>query len=76
MPLRALAVHEPPYTDAPTSEFADHLDKLVADGRAPEAAAEFLELMGTPPPVIAEMKAAPYWAHDNVLISVLNEFLA
>ena len=57
VPIRAFVVHEPPYTDGPTDEFAERLEELVGERRESEAAAAFLELLGTPPTVIAEMKA-------------------
>jgi pimeloyl-ACP methyl ester carboxylesterase len=63
VPIRALIVHEPPYTDGPNDEFAEQLEKLVADGRESDAAAAFLELLGTPPAVIEQMQAGPHWAH-------------
>lgn len=63
IPTPKLAVYEPPYTTGPTAEFADELDELVASGRESEAAERFLGLMGTPPQVLGQMKAGPYWAH-------------
>jgi pimeloyl-ACP methyl ester carboxylesterase len=63
VPIRALIVHEPPYTDGPNDEFAHHLEKLVADGHDSDAAAAFLELVGTPPAVIEQMQAGPHWTH-------------
>jgi pimeloyl-ACP methyl ester carboxylesterase len=63
VPIRALVVHEPPYTEVPTDEFAARLEKLVADGRPSDAAAAFLELSGTPSAVIEQMQAGPHWEH-------------
>ncbi len=71
MPIRALAVHEPPYTDGPTSEFADRLEKLVAEGRSSDAAEAFLELF-TPPTVIAEMKAGAQWSYMETFAPTLS----
>ena len=62
LPIRALVVHEPPYTDGPTSDFAEHLEELVDGGRPAEATAAFLELIGTPSGAIDAMKAGPQWA--------------
>jgi len=72
VPIRAFVVHEPPYTDGPTFEFAERLEKLVGEGRCSEAAASFLELLGTPPTVIAEMKAGPHWAHMEAFAPTLS----
>ena len=61
LPIRALAVNEPPYAAGPTTEFADRLDELVRNHQAAEATAAFLELVGTPPAVVAQMQAGPSW---------------
>jgi pimeloyl-ACP methyl ester carboxylesterase len=61
VPVRALVVNEPPYAEGPTVEFAVRLEKLVEQGRPGEATVAFLALVGTPPTVIAQMKAAPGW---------------
>lgn len=63
IPIRGLAVYEPPYTDGPTDAFAAQLAEMTADGRASDAAAAFLRLMGTPDAVIEQMKSASYWGH-------------
>lgn len=62
VPVRRLAVYEPPYTAGPTAELADQLDELAASGRESDAAERFLALF-TPPQVLGQMKAGPYWAH-------------
>jgi pimeloyl-ACP methyl ester carboxylesterase len=72
VPIRALAVNEPPFTGGPTAEFAEHLEELVAAGRTSDAAAAFVELMGTPPAAIAEMKAAPHWARMESFAPTLS----
>jgi pimeloyl-ACP methyl ester carboxylesterase len=72
VPIRALVVNEPPYTAGPSSDFAEHLDELVEGGRSAEATAAFLELIGTPPTAIAEMKAGPYWAHMQAFAPTLS----
>jgi pimeloyl-ACP methyl ester carboxylesterase len=71
-PIRALVVNEPPYTDGPSSAFADHLDELVAHGQPADATAAFLGLVGTPPSVIAEMRAGPRWAHMQAFAPTLS----
>jgi hypothetical protein len=48
------------------------LEKLVADGRPTDAAAAFLELSGTPPTVVAEMRAAPYWPRMEAFAPTLS----
>jgi pimeloyl-ACP methyl ester carboxylesterase len=72
VPIRALVVNEPPFIDGPTFEFAEHLDRLVAEGRTSEATGAFLELLGTPPAVIADMKAGPQWAHMEAFAPTLS----
>jgi hypothetical protein len=39
------------------------LEELVEGGDAAGATVAFLELIGTPPTAITEMKAGPRWAH-------------
>lgn len=70
--IRALVVNEPPYTQGPSTEFAEHLEELVEEGRPTEAAAAFLELSGTPPTVIAEMKASPTWPEREAYAPTLS----
>jgi pimeloyl-ACP methyl ester carboxylesterase len=62
VPVRKLAVYEPPYTEGPTAEFAAELAELVKAGRRAEATERFLALVGTPAQVIDQMKGAPYWS--------------
>ena len=63
VPLRALAVYEPPYTEGPSHEFAARLADMAAAGRKSDAVEAFLALMGTPAGVLKQMKAGPYWEH-------------
>ena len=63
VPIRGVAVYEPPYTPGPTAEFAAQLAEMAAAGRTSDAAAAFLGLMGTPPAVVEQMKAGPHWEH-------------
>lgn len=71
-PIRSLALYEPPYTRGPSTAFAEHLENLVSEGRASEVAAAFLELVGTPPAVVAQMQGAPYWAHMEAFAPTLS----
>lgn len=61
LPIRKLAVYEPPYTGVATQEFQVQLAALAAAGRHSEAAETMLRLMGTPGPVVDQMKVGPYW---------------
>jgi pimeloyl-ACP methyl ester carboxylesterase len=70
--IRALAVNEPPYTDGASTEFAEHLDKLVDAGESTRATATFLELVGTPPAAIAVMQAAPSWSQRQAFAPTLS----
>lgn len=72
VPIRALVVNEPPYTDGPSTEFAEHLEALVEEGQPAEATAAFLELIGTPPTAIAELKAGPRWAQMQAFAPTLS----
>ena len=63
VPMRALVVYEPPYTEGPSHEFAARLADMVAAGKKSEATEAFLTLMGTPPAALEQMKASPYWGH-------------
>ena len=71
VPLRAVVVHEPPYTTGPNDDLADELDDLAAAGRDSEASELFLALF-TPQPVIDQMKTGPHWAHMTAYASTLS----
>jgi pimeloyl-ACP methyl ester carboxylesterase len=62
-PIRSIVVHEPPFTDGATTEFADRLEKLEKEGRNGEVAEAFILLTGAPAAVVQQMKSAPYWPH-------------
>ncbi|HEY2161070.1 MAG TPA: alpha/beta hydrolase [Solirubrobacteraceae bacterium] len=72
VPIRALVVNEPPFTEGPTTEFAEDLEGLVAERQASEATAAFLGLMGTPPAAIEDMKAGPAWAQMEAFAPTLS----
>jgi pimeloyl-ACP methyl ester carboxylesterase len=59
--MRALAVYEPPYGTNSTFALADELEQLAATGQESAAAERFMRHAGTPPEMIEQMKAAPYW---------------
>jgi pimeloyl-ACP methyl ester carboxylesterase len=71
VPMRRLVVYEPPYTEGPTSAFAVRLEEMVAAGLMSDATDAFLRLMGTPPQVLEQMKAGPYWAHMEAFAPTL-----
>lgn len=77
VPIRSLAVYEPPYTgDAcPGPEWGQHLDELVAAGRRDQAVEEWLAMTGTPPAVIASMRSSPGWSHRQALAHTLSQDL-
>jgi pimeloyl-ACP methyl ester carboxylesterase len=70
--IRRLAVHEPPYREGPTVEFAERLEALVATGKRTEAVEAFLRLMGTPAPAIEQMKSGPHWARMESFAPTLS----
>jgi pimeloyl-ACP methyl ester carboxylesterase len=61
VPMRALAVYEPPYGTGASSEFAAELTALAEAGQTSEAAERFLGITGVPPQALEQMKQAPYW---------------
>lgn len=71
VPMRALAVYEPPYATGTTREFATELSELAAAGHASEVAERFLRHTGVPAPVLAEMKEAPYWERMTTFAGTL-----
>jgi pimeloyl-ACP methyl ester carboxylesterase len=72
IPMQALVVHEPPYREGPTVEFAERLENLVADGRPSAATEAFLELVGMPSEAIKQIKAGPQWAHMEKFAPTLS----
>lgn len=72
VPVHKLVVYEPPFTQGPSFAFADKLQQMVAEGRTSDAAASFLELMGTPPEGLEQMKAGPYWQHMEAFAPTLS----
>ena len=63
VPLRRVALYEPPYNPAATLAVADELAGLAADGRRGDAVRRFLGLVGVPDPVLDQMAAGPGWPH-------------
>jgi len=61
LPMRALAVYEPPYAAGATLEFAAELRELAAAGRGGEAAERFLQSTGVPAGALRHMQSEPYW---------------
>lgn len=63
VPMRKLAVYEPPYTGGgePAEPFAAKLAGLVAAGHRDQAAEEFLKLTGMPEEVLGHVRASPGW---------------
>ncbi|MEO5875486.1 MAG: alpha/beta hydrolase [Streptosporangiaceae bacterium] len=65
--IRSLALYEPPYMvgdegHRPPADSAEHLDRLVADGRRSEAARYFFtQVMGAPAFVAVIMRLLPVW---------------
>jgi pimeloyl-ACP methyl ester carboxylesterase len=63
VPVRKLAVYEPPYVpgEGTTPETADRMASLCADGHPDEAALLFLRNTGMGDEQLAQMQAAPFW---------------
>ncbi|HEY0712648.1 MAG TPA: alpha/beta hydrolase [Polyangia bacterium] len=61
--IRKLALYEPPYGQK-QQDFdrqKDRVSELIRTGKPGDAAAFFMADIGTPPPVLKEMKASPAW---------------
>ena len=71
VPMRGLAVYEPPYGAGATPEFSDELAELAASGCESEAASRFLLATGTPAETLKQMQAVPYWAHMSSFAGTL-----
>lgn len=63
VPMRKLAVYEPPYTGGgePAEPVAARLAELAATGHRDQAAEEFLLMTGMPAQVVGHIKASPGW---------------
>jgi pimeloyl-ACP methyl ester carboxylesterase len=63
VPVRKLAVYEPPYVpgEGTTPETADRLASLCASGRPDEAAVLFLRNTGMGDEQLAQMRTQPFW---------------
>lgn len=64
--IKKLAMYEPPYNSAPAArqpwkEYRTQLKKLLAADRRGEAAALFMQFVGTPADQIEGMRHAPVW---------------
>lgn len=72
-----LSLYEPPFiTDGsrppPPADFASHIDELLAANRRGDAVEYFLvEVVGTPPAAIAQMRSAPAWPALEALAHTL-----
>lgn len=69
--LRALAVYEPPYTEAPSAELEQQLSSLIDSGQPSRAAQCFLSVTGMPAEAIAGMTKTPYWPRMCALAPTL-----
>jgi pimeloyl-ACP methyl ester carboxylesterase len=58
-----LAVYEAPYgqSEGDFNQQKDRINELVQTGKPGDAAAFFLSAIGTPPPVLKDMKRSPEW---------------
>lgn len=63
VPMRGLAVNEPPYVPGPgtAAETASELTALSADGRRDEAVERFMQSTGMSDAMIEQVKASPGW---------------
>lgn len=69
LPIRKLAVYEPPYVVEGTrarvsADYQARLATAVAEGRPGDAVETFMtEAVQMPPPVVAHIKSQPFWPH-------------
>lgn len=66
VPMTKLFAYEPPYMvgdpkDRPASDFKEHLEGLVADGKRDAAVAYFMKTVGVPGFAVAIMRLFPFW---------------
>ena len=63
VPVRSLAVYEPPYVPGhgTAPETADRMASLCASGRSDEAAVLFLRNTGMPAEQLEQMRSMPFW---------------
>lgn len=73
VPITKLAAYEPPYAspNGGLNAWAEALAALIADGRRDEAATRFMQGSGTPPEVVEQRKASPYWPRMEALAHTL-----
>lgn len=73
LPIRKLAVYEPPYTGGgePAEPIAARLAELAATGHRDQAAEEFLLMTGMPAQVVGHIKASPGWERMLTLAHTL-----
>jgi pimeloyl-ACP methyl ester carboxylesterase len=68
VPVSHLVLHEAPYNPDEaearklSASYRHELDRLLADGRAAEAAALFVRTVGTPAEAVEAMRSEPWWA--------------
>jgi pimeloyl-ACP methyl ester carboxylesterase len=76
LPVRKLALWEPPYilaeTKRPPIDQVEQLEKMVAEGRRGDAAAYFMrEVVRAPAEFVAEARTQPWWAAREALAHTL-----
>jgi pimeloyl-ACP methyl ester carboxylesterase len=71
VPIRRLAVYEPPYAAGVSDRLAAELAELAATGRSSEVAERFLALTGAPREAVEHMKAAPHWPYMESFATTL-----
>lgn len=81
MPVAGLGLFETPYTrdaagEAHSLAMAAEIERLLADGRAGDAAAHFLTAIGVPEPAVAGMRHAPMWPGMERLAPTLDYDMA
>ncbi len=74
--VKKLAMWEPPYNSAPDDrpawkEYWTQLNKLVAANRRGDAAARFMQFVGTPADQIEGMRHAPVWSQFEAIAPTL-----
>lgn len=74
--ITRLAIYEPPFNNDQQAQqdwatYRTNLDQLIAQDRRSDAAALFMQQVGTPPEAIEGMKHAPMWASFEAVAPTL-----
>lgn len=67
LPVTKIVLHEPPYNQDDdeqrqiSRQYAEELERILADGRSDDAVAHFMTTVGMPPEAVAQSRTEPWW---------------